>query len=118
MDCERVGFMKRLGLVSIGAILLSAGSAGAGYGYAQGSFSGYGQLDWRSNCSKPLFPQARNAESWQTSSVTSDYQRYSRCVTDRARNDIEYASDRVIEEARDEIDKVKDDAELAGWTFR
>ena len=109
--------MRLVGLIVGGALVLAAGSAGAGYGFAQGSFSGFGQLEWQSNCSKPFFPQARNAESWQASSVTDDYQRYTRCVTDRAKNDIDYAGDRVVEEAKDEMKKVREDAEYAGWSF-
>lgn len=109
---------KSIGLIVLGAVVLSAGSAGAGFGFAKGRFSGFGQLEWESTCSKPYFPRAEYAEAWQASSITSSYQDYVRCVTDNARGDMAYASDRIVEEAQEEIDDVKSDAQLAGWTFR
>ena len=111
--------MKKLAIVTALAAGLIAGSAaGAQYGFARGQFSGFGGLQWESNCSKPRFPSAEYAEEYQADATTRDYQRYTACLAEQATADSQYAANQVIEEAQDELDEVKADARRAGWNIR
>jgi hypothetical protein len=80
-----------------------------------GSFAGsFLGLEWRSQCTKPYFSSYRS--SYDT--APADYETYVRCVQRKARADSQYAAEKVIEEANDEIEEVQRDARLAGYTFR
>lgn len=111
--------MKKFAIVTALAAALIAGSAaGAQYGFARGQFSGFGGLQWESNCRKPRFPSAEYADEFQAESTTRDYRRYTDCLAEQAPADSQYAANQVVEEAQDELDEVKSDARRAGWNIR
>lgn len=109
---------KLILVAAVAVVSAAAGSAGAAYMFPQGRFSGFGRLEWESSCSKPYFPSAEYAEDWQRQSVSDDYLRYTRCVADQFENDARYAQNRMLEAAEEELDKIKRDAQLAGWNVR
>ncbi|WP_426040753.1 hypothetical protein [Brevundimonas sp. TWP2-3-4b1] len=76
--------------------------------YPDGRFTGgYGNLDWESGCSKPSF-YGDHDEAF------ADYQTYTSCLRRASRNDAEYASERVLEEAASELRSVNSEGQRAG----
>ena len=105
----------KLGFLALAAAALAGPAGSQSLLGPSGSFSGsFLGLEWESRCTKPYFSSYRRSYD----NTPAEYETYVRCVQRKARADSQYAAEKVIEDAVDEVEKVQRDAEIAGYTFR
>lgn len=94
--------------IAVGGALLATAAYSQSRMFPDGRFSsGLGRLDWESGCSKPYFYGDHDQ-------AFADYQVYTACLRRAFRNDADYASNRVLDEAASELRSVNSEGQLAG----
>jgi hypothetical protein len=112
------GIMRRTAIYGLSALIVGFGGgavASTMFG-PDGEFSAFlGKLEWESDCFKPSWPMKAYADEYEGERVAREYETYLACLKSHAAADSQYASERVFEEAAEELEEVNSEGRARGW---
>jgi hypothetical protein len=81
--------------------------------FPAGHFSGFLDLEWKSSCSKPIWPFGRGPRAAEE--AQEEYSAYVECLERQAKADSAYAANAVYEQAKKELMAVQNGGRSEGW---